>query len=75
MHIDVELDTSGLNCPLPILKAKKALAGLRRGQILSVIATDPDSVKDFQAFAQQFGHPLLHHGAQDGKFYFVLSKA
>lgn len=56
---DKELDTRGLNCPLPILKAKKALAELTSGQVLRVLATDPGSLRDFQAFARQTGHALL----------------
>lgn len=75
MNIDAEIDASGLNCPLPVLKAKKAMAGLNRGQILSVIATDPDSVKDFEAFSKQFGHTLLESWEEEGRFYFVIQKA
>jgi tRNA 2-thiouridine synthesizing protein A len=75
MNIDAEIDASGLNCPLPVLKAKKAMAGLNRGQILSVIATDPDSVKDFEAFSKQFGHALLESWEEEGRFYFVIQKA
>lgn len=56
---DKEIDTRGLNCPLPILKAKKALADLASGQVLKVLATDPGSLRDFQAFARQTGHVLL----------------
>ena len=72
--IDAELDASGLNCPLPILKAKKALAGLRGGQTLRVIATDPDSVKDFETFSQQAGHTLLEVREENGRFHFLLRK-
>ena len=57
--IDKSLDARGLNCPLPILKAKKALAELVSGQVLEVISTDPGSVRDFQAFTKQTGHTLL----------------
>ena len=60
MQIDRELDARGLNCPLPILKAKKALAEMSSGQVLKVIATDAGSVRDFQAFAKQTGNELLH---------------
>ena len=65
MHIDKEIDTRGLNCPLPILRAKKALGGIQSGQVLKIVATDPGSVKDFQAFSRQTGlayitgHPLV----------------
>lgn len=59
MEFDKELDARGLNCPLPILRCKKALAELQGGQVLKVVATDPGSVKDFQAFARQTGHEML----------------
>lgn len=59
MHADKELDARGLNCPLPILKAKKALADMHSGQILRVISTDAGSVRDFQAFAKQTGNELM----------------
>jgi tRNA 2-thiouridine synthesizing protein A len=72
--IDAELDASGLNCPLPILKAKKALVGLRGGQTLRVIATDADSVKDFETFSRQLGHALLEAREENGRFYFLLRK-
>jgi len=71
---DEELDTSGLNCPMPILKAKKALAGLLAGQILRVIATDPGSVKDFLAFSKQTGHELLETSEEGNVFIFRLKK-
>jgi len=71
---DEELDTSGLNCPMPILKAKKALSSLSAGQILRVIATDPGSVKDFQAFAKQTGHELLSSQENDGTYTYLLKK-
>ncbi len=56
---DVELDTCGLNCPLPILKAKKALTAMQAGQVLKILATDPGSLRDFEAFARQTGNELL----------------
>ena len=59
MDANKELDTCGLNCPLPILKAKKALANMAGGEVLKVVATDPGSVRDFQAFARQTGHTLV----------------
>ncbi len=59
MNFDKDLDARGLNCPLPILRAKKALADMSSGQILRLVATDPGSVKDFQAFARQTGNELL----------------
>ena len=74
-EFDQELDTCGLNCPMPILKAKKALARMEQEQVLRVIATDPGAVKDFEAFAKQTGNGLLESRAEDGKFYFLLKKA
>ena len=71
---DQELDATGLNCPLPILRAKKALAGMESGHVLRIIATDPGSVKDFEAFAKQTGNPLLDSGEESGKFVFRLQK-
>ena len=72
---DQELDACGLNCPLPILRAKKSLAALARGQVLRIIATDPGAVKDFESFAKQTGNALLESTERDGKFYFRLQKA
>ncbi|MDR2875494.1 MAG: sulfurtransferase TusA family protein [Methylobacillus sp.] len=74
MTHDKELDARGLNCPLPILRCKKSLAELQGGQILRVTATDPGSVKDFQAFCKQTGHELLEHEAKEGEFVFVIRK-
>ena len=65
MEANKEIDTRGLNCPLPILKAKKALSDMQSGEILKVVATDPNSTRDFQAFARQTGNELLEQ-AQDG---------
>lgn len=70
--IDLELDTSGLNCPLPILKTKKALAGMAAGQRIHVVATDPGSVPDFRTFSEQTGFPLRECAERDGAFHFVL---
>lgn len=72
---DQELDASGLNCPLPILRAKKALAGLTAGQVLHVIATDPGAVKDFEAFSKQTGNELMDSKEEGGKFYFLIKKS
>lgn len=72
---DQELDACGLNCPLPILRAKKSLAALASGQVLRIIATDPGAVKDFESFAKQTGNALLESTERDGKFYFRLQKA
>ena len=71
---DQELDASGLNCPLPILRAKKALAGMTAGQILHIIATDPGAVKDFEAFAKQTGNELMESKEEGGKFVFLMKK-
>ena len=72
---DDELDASGLNCPLPILRAKKALAALDSGKVLHIIATDPGSVKDFEAFCKQTGNELLESKEEGGKFHFLIKKA
>lgn len=72
---DQELDASGLNCPLPILRAKKTLSGMDVGQILHIIATDPGSVKDFDAFSKQTGNELLESKEDGGKFHFLIKKA
>ena len=74
MNFDKEIDTRGLNCPLPILRAKKALTDLESGQILKVTATDPGAVRDFAAFSRQTGHPLLDSGEADHEFFFFLKK-
>ncbi len=72
---DRELDASGLNCPLPILRAKKTLADMDSGQVLHIIATDPGSVKDFEAFAKQTGNELMSSGEEGGKFTFLMKKS
>lgn len=74
MNIDVELDTRGLNCPLPILKAKKALSGMTTGQLLRVVATDSGSVRDFQAFARQTGNELLDQQTEGADFIHVMKR-
>ena len=74
MNFDKELDTRGLNCPLPILRTKKALSDLQSGQVLKVVATDPGAVKDFQTFAKQTGHQLLQHGEANKEFTFFMRK-
>lgn len=72
---DQELDASGLNCPLPILRAKKSLAAMDSGQVLKIVATDPGSVKDFEAFAKQTGNELLESTEEGGKFHFRMKKS
>jgi tRNA 2-thiouridine synthesizing protein A len=74
MNFDKEFDASGLSCPLPIVKTKKALADMTPGQVLRVIATDPGSVADMSAFAEQTGNPLLEQSTQDKKYVFFLRK-
>ena len=69
-----ELDARGLNCPLPILRAKKALNGMAAGEVLKIIATDPGSVKDFQAFATQTGNQLFDSSEVNSEFHFFLKK-
>ena len=73
-NFDVELDTSGLNCPLPVLKARKALSDMSAGQRLLLIATDEGSNQDIPAFAKMTGNPLAESHEQDGKFHFILVK-
>ena len=73
-NFDQELDARGLNCPLPILRAKKTLNTMIGGQILKITATDPGSVKDFEAFAKQTGNELLDSSELDGEFHFMLKK-
>jgi TusA-related sulfurtransferase len=74
MQIDKEIDTRGLNCPLPILKAKKALAELQSGQVLKVVSTDAGSMRDFQAFAKQTGNELLDQQTQNTDYIHVLRR-
>jgi tRNA 2-thiouridine synthesizing protein A len=74
MNFDKELDARGLNCPLPILRAKKALTDMQSGQVLKIIATDPGSVKDFQAFAKQTGNELLSHAEAQKEFTFFMKR-
>lgn len=74
MQIDKAIDTRGLNCPLPILKAKKALAELQSGQVLQVVSTDPGSLRDFQAFAKQTGHTLLEQQTLGAEFVHLMRR-
>ncbi len=70
-----ELDARGLNCPLPILRAKKAIADINGGEVLKIIATDPGAVKDFEAFCKQTGHELLESNEAGGEFTFFIKKS
>ena len=72
---DQTLDCSGLACPMPILKTKKAMDGLQAGQILKMIATDPGSVSDIEAFARKTGHRLIEVERMDNKYIFFIQKA
>ena len=74
MEAQKELDTRGLNCPLPILKAKKALSDMRSGEILRIVATDPSSMRDFQAFARQTGNELLEQSSANDEFIHFLRR-
>jgi len=74
IHFDRELDARGLNCPLPILRAKKALGELQSGQVLRIVATDPGSVKDFAAFCKQTGNELLSQADANKEFTFFMKK-
>ena len=71
---DRELDARGLNCPLPILRTKKALNDMQTGNVLKVLATDPASIKDFQAFSRQTGNRLLQQSEADGVYQFYLQR-
>lgn len=71
---DKELDARGLNCPLPILRAKKSLGELSSGQVLRILATDPGSVKDFEVFCKQTGNELVGSSAADKEFTFLIRK-
>lgn len=73
-NIDTEVDARGLNCPLPILRAKKALAGMASGQLLRVLATDTGSLRDFQAFARQTGNELVEQRTEGEEFIHVLRR-
>ena len=74
MQFDRELDARGLNCPLPILRTKKWLNDMTSGQVIKVLATDPGSVRDFQAFSRQTGNELLASDVASGEFVFFLRK-
>jgi TusA-related sulfurtransferase len=74
MNIDLELDTRGLNCPLPILKAKKALTAMESGQVLKIVSTDTGSVRDFAAFAKQTGNELLSQTTVGSDFIHILKR-
>lgn len=74
MQVDQEVDTRGLNCPLPILKAKKALATMQSGQLLKVVATDTGSIRDFQAFAKQTGNELVEQQTVGAEFIHILKR-
>jgi tRNA 2-thiouridine synthesizing protein A len=74
MQFDKELDARGLNCPLPILRTKKALTDMASGQVLRIMATDPGALKDFQAFCKQTGNALLLSDTKDNEFIFFMPK-
>jgi tRNA 2-thiouridine synthesizing protein A len=74
MDFDKELDTRGLLCPLPILKAKKALADMTSGAVLKVVSTDPGSTRDFQAFARQTGNELVEQTTHGDEFVHLLRR-
>lgn len=74
MNFDKELEARRLNCPLPILRTKKALTDMQSGQVLKILATDPGSVKDFQTFSRQTGHELVSHAQANKEFTFFMRK-
>ncbi len=75
LHEDQELDCKGLNCPLPILKTKKAIDGMTSGEVLKMIATDPGSINDVNAFTKRTGHELLESIAEDSDYTFFIRKS
>jgi tRNA 2-thiouridine synthesizing protein A len=75
MNYDKEFDASGLACPMPIVKTKKSLADMASGQVLRVVATDPGSVCDMEAFTEQTGHKLLSSATENSKYVFLIQKA
>lgn len=74
MEFKVDLDARGLNCPLPILKAKKALSGMESGEVLRIVTTDAGSVRDFQAFAKQTGNELLSHSEHEKEYEIFVKR-
>ncbi|HEX6945720.1 MAG TPA: sulfurtransferase TusA family protein [Casimicrobiaceae bacterium] len=74
LNPDRQVDARGLNCPLPILRTKKALNEMKSGEVIRITATDPASVRDFQSFARQTGNELIEHGEDDGAFWFLLRR-
>ena len=74
MEFQKDVDARGMKCPLPILKAKKALNDMQTGEVLRVMATDPGSVRDFNAFARQTGNELLSHAEQNAEYTFFLRR-
>jgi len=74
IRFDRELDARGLNCPLPILRTKKSLNDMASGQVLKIVATDPGSVRDFQAFCKQTGNQLVLSNESSGEYLFMLRK-
>jgi len=74
MNFDQELDVRNLSCPLPILRTKKSLSSMSSGQLLKIVATDPGSMKDMQAFTNQTGNDLLSSTEQNGEFKFLIKK-
>ncbi|HEX5863124.1 MAG TPA: sulfurtransferase TusA family protein [Casimicrobiaceae bacterium] len=74
VSIDRDVDARGLNCPLPILRTKKALNDMKSGQVVRILATDPAALRDFQAFAKQTGNELLQHAEKDGVYSFLMRR-
>jgi tRNA 2-thiouridine synthesizing protein A len=74
VSIDRDVDARGLNCPLPILRTKKALNDMKSGQVVRILATDPAALRDFQAFAKQTGNELLQHDEKDGVYSFLMRR-
>jgi tRNA 2-thiouridine synthesizing protein A len=75
LKADLTLDNSGLSCPMPIIKTKKTMDGMKVGEILKMVATDPGSVSDIQAWVKKTGQELVEHGTEGDKFVFYIRKA
>ena len=74
-EINQELDARNLNCPLPILRAKKTINGMASGEVVKILATDPGAIKDFEAFTKQTGHELLESAEVENEFHFLIRKS
>lgn len=74
MKADIQVDTKGLACPMPIVKAKKALDGMQQGQVMELLSTDKGSLNDFQAWVKQTSNELISHEEENGIYKFLIKK-